>query len=305
MIGTVVHRLQKTVTGRVNNESYEIVLVDDHSSDGTADSISSLATNYSNIHAVSFSKNFGQQSALMAGFSLAKGDIVVCLDDDGQTPPEEVFSLIDKLNDGYDVVYAAYDNKQHSAFRNFGSRVNEKMAEVLIGKPKNISLSSFFAAKRFVIEETLHYRNPFPYIGGQFLRITSNIANVHVQHQDRIEGQSGYSFKKLLSLWLNGFTAFSVKPLRVASILGIVFSLIGFLFFIAVVIRKIISPSIAAGWTSTIALILLIGGLILFVLGVIGEYIGRIYMSINDLPQYVIKRRTNCGDIDKGIDDDR
>lgn len=294
MIGDVVHRLMKTVSSRIDEDDYEIVLVNDYSSDNTAAKIEELATIHQNVRAISFSKNFGQQSAIMAGFSIAQGEIVVCLDDDGQTPPEDVFLLINKLDEDYDVVYAAYENKQHSAFRNFGSWVNEKMAETLIGKPKDISLSSFFAARSFVVNEAIKYKNPFPYIGGQFLRTTSRIANVSVEHRDRLAGSSGYSLKKLLSLWLNGFTAFSVKPLRVASILGIMFSAIGFLFSLFIVIRKIVLPDIAAGWTSTIALTLLIGGLILFVLGVIGEYVGRIYMSINDLPQYVIRKQVNC-----------
>lgn len=294
MIGEVVSRLRSTVEKRYSVNDYEIVLVDDCSPDGTFSVIAGLSKKYGNVKAVGFSKNFGQQSALMAGFSVSKGDVIVCLDDDGQTPPEGVFKLIDKLNEGFDIVYASYDNKQHSFFRNFGSWVNEKMAESLIGKPKNVTLSSFYAVRRFLVDEALRYSNPFPYVTGQFLRATSKVANVPIVHCKRMEGESGYTVKKLFSLWLNGFTAFSVKPLRLASFIGVLCSVFGLLFAIFVIARKLVDPDVAMGWTSTFALILVVGGIILFVLGLVGEYVGRIYICLNNLPQYVVRRSVGC-----------
>lgn len=294
MIEGVIRRLQNTVERRFKPEEYEIVLVDDYSPDNTFAVLKDIAMHFSNVKVVGFSKNFGQQAALMAGFSMSTGKVVVCLDDDGQTPPEEVFSLVDKLDEGFDIVYASYENKHHSWFRNFGSWINEKMAESLIGKPKNITLSSFYAVRRFLVEDALRYTSPFPYIAGQLLRSTSNIANIPIEHQERLDGKSGYTLKKLLSLWLNGFTAFSIKPLRIASLMGIALSVCGLVFAIFVIIRRLIEPTIAVGWTSTFSLILIIGGLILFVLGLIGEYVGRVYISINNAPQYVIKRTVNC-----------
>lgn len=163
------------------------------------------------------------------------------------------------------------------------------MAVKLLGKPKDLYISSYFAAKRYLIDEALRYPNPYPYMQGLMLRSTNKICNVLVPHDERAHGQSGYTLRKLISLWLNGFTAFSVKPLRIASFIGILFALLGFLSAIVVVIRRLLNPNMALGWSSTIALMLLIGGLILITLGVVGEYVGRSYISLNNAPQYVIR----------------
>ena len=273
----------------LSNYTYEIILINDSSPDGTFNTIKRIASKYENVIGADMSKNFGQHAALMAGFSFASGDIVVCLDDDGQTPAIEVGKLLDKIEEGYDVVYAKYDNKQHSGFRNFGSRVNSMMTEQMLGKPKELYVSSYFAAKRFVVDEMLKYQNCYPYVIGLVLRTTKNICNVSVNHRAREVGESGYSFKKLINLWMNGFTSFSVKPLRMATYAGLAVVLFGFLFFIWTVINYFTNPLVPVGWSSTVALILAVGGMILVVLGMIGEYIGRIYISINNSPQYVIR----------------
>lgn len=243
---------------------------------------------------ISFSKNFGQHSALMAGLRESTGDIVICLDDDGQTPPQEAAKLIDKINDGYDVVYARYDEKQHSVFRNFGSALNNRMSEIMLGKPKNLYMSSYVAMKRFVVDEIVRYENSYPYLGGLVLRTTSSITDVPVNHKKRTTGSSGYTLGKLISLWLNGFTSFSIKPLRVATVTGMVFSVAGFIMVIYLIIDKLLHPeSILLGWTSNMAVLLFIGGLILMVLGLVGEYLGRTFISLNKQPQYVIKEKMN------------
>src|SRR5699024_10932464 len=177
---------------------------------------------------------------LMAGYRHVHGDIVVSLDDDGQTPPDEMFRLIDALDEETDIVYASYPSKHHSLFRNFGSRVNDHMATWLMGKPRDLYMASYYAARRFVIDEMVRCDNPFPYVDGLAIRSTSRFKNVPIDHQDRTQGESGYTFGKLLSLWMNGFTAFSVKPLRIATVMGMVFSVMGFLFAVMVVVRKII-----------------------------------------------------------------
>ena len=236
-------------------------------------------------------KNFGQHSALMAGFHEVSGEIVVCLDDDGQTPANEVGKLLDKINEGYDVVYAEYSNKKHSKFRNLGSHLNSVMTEHLLEKPKDLYISSYFAARKFIIDEILRYDNAYPYVTGLVLRTTRKICNVEVRHREREVGESGYSLSKLLGLWLNGFTSFSVKPLRLATFSGLFAAFLGLLFIIVTVIRRLVDQSIPIGWSSTISIILLMGGMILFVLGIIGEYIGRIYICINHSPQYVIREK--------------
>ena len=286
----VIHEVQETMA-TLNGYTYEIILVNDASPDDTFSEIRRLCKENDNIIGIDMAKNFGQHSALMAGFHEVSGEIVVCLDDDGQTPANEVGKLLDKINEGYDVVYAEYANKRHSKFRNFGSHLNSIMTEQLLEKPKDLYLSSYFAVRRFIVEERIRYDNAYPYITGLVLRSTKNICNVEVKHREREVGESGYSLSKLLGLWLNGFTSFSVKPLRLATFSGLFAAFLGVVFIIVTVIRRLIDQNIPIGWSSTISVILLMGGMILFVLGIIGEYIGRIYICINHSPQYVIREK--------------
>lgn len=274
-------------------DDYEIILVNDSSTDNVWEVIKQLSKENKKIKGICFAKNFGQHSALMAGYNKTSGDIIVSLDDDGQTPADEVYSLIDKLEEGYDVVYASYENKKHNAARNIGTKINNIMCEKLLSKPKNLTLTSYFVARRFVIEEVEKYNNSYAYVPGLVLRTTKAISSAPVKHRARQEGNSGYSLKKLIALWMNGFTAFSVKPLRISSFIGVFTALIGFLYCIYILINKIVNPLTPVGWSSTIGVILLIGGMILFVLGMIGEYLGRVYISLNNSPQYVIKEETD------------
>lgn len=287
-IGMVVDEIKKKMK-EMREYSYEIILVNDCSPDHTFQTIKAIADENNNVIAVDLAKNFGQHSAIMAGFSIVTGDVIICLDDDGQTPANEVDKLISKINEGYDVVYAEYDNKQHTTFRNLGSNLNKKMTEILLKKPKELFISSYFATTKLIVDEMKKYSNPYPYLAGLVLRTTNKICNVKVMHRQRIEGESGYSLKKLIGLWVNGFTAFSVLPLRIAAYSGFFVALIGFVFAIWTIIRKILSPTIAVGWSSTFSAILVVGGMILFVLGMIGEYIGRIYICLNNSPQFVIR----------------
>jgi len=292
-IRKVVEEARSTLMSRPEY-NYEIILVDDCSPDDVYQVIEALAQEDPCIFGISLAKNFGQHNALMAGLRKSEGDIVICLDDDGQTPANELYKLVDAINDVTDVAYASYrkNHKKHSIFRNLGSRVNEQMLRILLGKPKKLEITSFFAAKRYVIDEVCLYDNPFPYAIGLVLRSTKNIVNVEVNHRAREEGRSGYTVKKLVGLWLNGFTAFSVVPLRIATAAGFVFSFLGFGYAIYLVIRKLIVPSVPVGYSSTMAALMVIGGLLMLMLGMLGEYVGRIYMSINRNPQYVIRKNT-------------
>ena len=282
----VTDEISSTMAGLETYE-YEIVLVNDCSPDDTFHVISGLAETDRHITAVDLAKNFGQHAALMCGMRHSRGDVIVCLDDDGQTPADEVGKLLEKIEAGYDVVYASYEEKQHSGFRNLGSLLNARMTEIMLGKPRELSLTSYFAAKRFIIDEMLHYENCFPYVMGLVLRSTKNICNVPVQHRAREEGSSGYNLGKLIGLWMNGFTSFSVKPLRFATYFGTFTAFCGFLYTIFIIIRYFMQHMAPLGWTSTTALLLIIGGIILMVLGLVGEYVGRIFMCVNASPQYV------------------
>ena len=287
-IGNVVKEIQDTMK-TLEAYSYEIILVNDCSPDDTFDVITEICSKNRNICGVNLAKNFGQHGALMAGFHQVTGDILVCLDDDGQTPANEVGKLLEEIERGQDVVYASYEHKKHSLFRNFGSWVNEKMAQFLLGKPKELYVSSYFAARRFIVDEMLKYENAYPYVIGLVLRTTKRISNVPVQHREREIGTSGYTLGKLLALWFNGFTAFSTKPLRIATISGTVFACIGFLYTIYTIIKKFVNPAVPIGFSSMMSAILLIGGMIMIMLGLIGEYIGRMYICMNNAPQFVIR----------------
>ncbi len=279
---------------------HEIILVNDCSPDGTLAVIRRLCETDGKIKGISFSRNFGQHAALMAGFRQSEGDYVVCLDDDGQTPADEADKLLSKLEEGYDAVYAKYEHKQHSVFRNLGSKVNELMTRVMLEKPKELYVSSYFAVRRFVAEDMMRYENSYPYVIGLVLRTTKNITNVVVQHREREEGNSGYTFKKLMTLWFNGFTAFSVKPLRIATAAGVVSACVGFLYGIYTIVKRLVNPAVPMGFSALMAALVFFGGMIMIMLGMIGEYIGRIYISMNNSPQYVIRERMNCETVLKG-----
>ena len=285
----VIQEIKETMASFQEKYSYEVILVNDFPEDGTFDVIREITAENENIIGVNLAKNFGQHAALMAGFHYCSGDITVCLDDDGQTPANEVGKLLDKIEEGYDVVYAKYEHKNHSAFRNFGSKVNEIMTRFMLGKPRELYVSSYFAARKFVVDEMLRYQNSYPYVIGLVLRTTKNVTNVVVNHREREIGTSGYTFGTLLGLWLNGFTAFSIKPLRVATACGGFCAVAGFLYGIYTIIKKLVNPAVPMGWSSTMAALVFIGGMLMLMLGLIGEYLGRIYISLNNAPQYVVR----------------
>jgi undecaprenyl-phosphate 4-deoxy-4-formamido-L-arabinose transferase len=289
----VVEELISVIEKR-GNLDYEIILVNDCSPDNVYKVISELSSQFGQIKGLELSRNFGQSSALMAGYHFVSGDIVLSMDDDGQTPPSEIFTLIDNLDDNTDVVYAKYiDTPGKSFFRKLGSYVNNIMAEYLIGKPKNIEMTSFVACKKFVIDEIICYKHAFPYVGGLIFRVTNRAINIPIKQKKRISGESGYTLRKLISLWLNGFTAFSVKPLRLGTYMGLLTAFIGFVFGTVIIIRKLLIPDMQAGYASLMAVFLFLGGMLLFMLGLLGEYIGRIYISINNAPQFVIRSTIN------------
>lgn len=287
----VVDELVATLKQR--KEKFEIICVNDGSPDNVWNVILNLSSKYKKIvKGINFTKNFGQHSALLAGYKESVGDIVVSLDDDGQTDPKQIWKLIDKINEGYDIAYAHYDENKESAFRRFGSWLNDKMSNLLINKPSDVKGTSYNAIKRYVVDEMVKYDKPYPYIAGLVYRTTQNVGTVEIEHKKREVGQSGYTISKLIGLIMNGFTAFSIKPLRISSYIGSALAFVGFIYGIVIIIRKIVNPAIQLGYSSIMSVLLFIGGIIMLMLGLIGEYIGRIYISINNSPQYVIKEKT-------------
>ncbi len=285
-----------TIVSKYPTYEYEIIMVNDCSPDNVYVKLKEIAKMNRLVKVIDLAKNMGKHAAMMAGYSKVTGDIIVNLDDDGQCPLDQLWNLLKPLEEGWDISIAKYPHKKENAFKRFGSMVNTLMARWIIGKPKDLYISNFSAMKRFVCQEMLRYQNAYPYIDGLFLRTTSNITNVEMEERERISGSTGYTFVKSLKLWVNGFTSFSVKPLRLATILGFFVAFTGFTAALYVIIRKIMFPEIAAGYSSLMAVILLIGGIIMVLLGIIGEYIGRIYICINNSPQYVIRETINFGD---------
>ena len=302
-IGAVVGELNDTLVARADEYDHEIILVNDGSPDDTADAIRELCARDPAIVFVDLSRNFGQHSAVMAGFHQVRGDIVICLDDDGQTPACECFKLIDKVAEGYDIVFAQYPRRRQSALRNLGSRFNAACNHSFFGQPKELTVNSYYACRRFVVDTALQYPNPFPYVTGLLFQSVSRYANVPVEHRARAEGRSGYNLKKLVALWLNGVTAFSIKPLRIATVMGFLCSLLGFLAGVYFVVEKLVDPTVPLGYSSLISAIVFLNGLILIMLGMVGEYIGRIYICINRSPQFVIKEVTTVTSTESLEDD--
>ena len=288
----VVEEIQQVFSVRPEYE-YQILLVNDNSPDNTYEVIGRLCAQDSNIIGIDLSKNYGQASAQMAAIQYAKGDIVVYMDDDGQHPASEIFRLIEKIQEGYDLVYAHFAHKKHSFFKRCTSWLNSKILEATNRKPKGIYLSSYFALSRLAAESLKNYHSPFPSIGGYLLQITRRIANVEITHRERISGTSNYNLQKLLRLWLQGITNFSIVPLRISSIIGMASAVLGFIYGIVLIVQKLINPNVFLGYTSLMAAILVIGGLLMVMVGILGEYVGRIYILLSNMPQYNIREVIN------------
>lgn len=279
------------ITMKTTELSYEIIMVNDGSPDNTFQIISEIAENRDNTYAVDLARNSGQHAAIMAGFNYAHGEIIATCEDDGQTQVNIIPQLIDKLNEGYDVAAPEYKERgKRSLFRQFGTKCATAMANWMIPRPKGVLVPIFFVAKKFVIKEIIRYNQPYPYIEGLVLRSTFNIALIEAKQNERLEGKSGYTLKKMINLWLNGFTSFSIKPLRLSIFLGVFSAIIGIVVGIYVIINKLLHPSILSGWSSTIAVILFMFGIAFLILGMIGEYVGRIYLCLNKTPQFVVRQ---------------
>jgi len=289
-INLVVEKLKKVLSGKL---TFEIILVNDGSKDNSYNVCKEISRKNDFVRFINLSKNFGQHNAILAALNFVNGNYIVFMDDDLQTPPEEIWKLINKIKEGFDVVYADYTYKQHSFFKNFGSTVNNIMANIILGKPKNIKITSYFIIKRYLVDKIINYTGPYPYLGGLIFRSTDNIGTVDIIHGKREYGQSNYNFMTLFKLWVNGFTNFSVKPLRISFFLGTICSLVGFIFSLIFIIRKIIDSQVVLGWTSIIVAILFFSGIQLILIGLVGEYVGRIFLTQNKQPQYVIKEKYN------------
>lgn len=285
-IGAVVERLQKIFSG----SALQIVLVNDGSADNSEQACLELQAQYPRqIEFVQLAKNFGEHNAVICGLQHAHGEYVAILDDDAQNPPEEIPRMLDYLKtQRLDVVYGRYQHRKHSWWRRVGSAFNDRMANLMLRKPPELYLSSFKVMHQFVVREIIKYHGPFPYIDGLIFQATSRLGQIDVQHDQRLAGESGYTLRKLVRLWLNMFLGFSILPLRMTIFLGFFSCLIGVLALFGIVIDKIwLNPTVTVGIPTVIAFIILFSGVQLIVLGTIGEYVGRVFLHTGGRPIFV------------------
>lgn len=270
----------------------EFILVNDCSKDNTFEEIQRLGKDYPNVKGINLMRNFGQHAALMCAMNYASGDYVLGMDDDLQTHPSQIPILVKKIEEGYDLVYGVYRNSTNTKKKNLTSWFNKVSSRILLGRPKEIRSSNFWLITSKVRDEVIKYTNNNPYVDGIFFRTTHNIANVEIEHHRREYGASGYTFRKMLKLWM-AYWNFSVVPLRLASFMGIITAFMGFIATIVTIISKLIDPSAPIGWPSLICVILVFFGFTLLVLGIIGEYIGELILAINRTPQFIVRDTVN------------
>jgi glycosyltransferase involved in cell wall biosynthesis len=271
---------------------FEIVLVNDGSEDKSEAICANLAEKFpQTVVFVHLSRNFGEHNAVLAGFKQARGRYIAVLDDDGQNPPEEVKRMLDELKrKNYDVVYGHYIEKKHSWFRNAGSRFNDRIATFMLHKPSDLYLSSFKVMNRFVVNEIINYHGPYPYTDGLIYRVTRNIGQIPVEHRASESGPSRYTLRKLIRLWLNMFLNFSIKPLRLSIYVGLLTSCLSVVALIVILIDRLwITPNVTLGIPTVLGTIVLLAGIQLMILGLVGEYLGRLYLDQTGTPQYVIR----------------
>ncbi|MBU0743247.1 glycosyltransferase family 2 protein [bacterium] len=267
--------------------AWEIVFVNDGSRDESWAHIGRLAAREDRITGINLTRNFGQHNSIMCGIAHACGRYVITLDDDLQNPPEEIPKLLAKIEEGYDVVYGVFEKKKHSLFRNFGSELVQWMYRKTFNTKGR--LTSFRIIDRDIAKRLLEYGRSFTFIDGLISWNTSRIGNTVVEHHARASGRSGYSNRKLLILALNMATNFSIGPLQVATIVGILFSMFGFIFGFYILLKKILMDIPISGYTSTIVTVAFLSGVQLLTVGVLGEYIGRIHINVSNCPQYVVR----------------
>jgi undecaprenyl-phosphate 4-deoxy-4-formamido-L-arabinose transferase len=276
---------------------HEIVLVNDGSPDDSEAVCRELAKRTDvPVTFVNLARNFGEHNAVMAGLSFTRGDYVITMDDDLQNPPEEVVRLLEHTRgNDLDVVYTRYKTKQHAAWRNLGSRFANWAANLVLEKPKDLYLSSFRCVSAFVVDNVLRYAGPYPYVDGLILQVTRRVGSLEVQHLPRAEGRSNYTLRRLVRLWLNMFVNFSIIPLRFSAVMGFLTSILGIGWALFTIIEAVRGKP-PEGWASLMVAVLLLSGVQLMLLGIVGEYVGRVFLSANRKPQYVVRDATRAAE---------
>ena len=293
-----VYRAEKTLVElitrlkKILNEitsAYEIILVEDCGGDGSWEIMKKLHNEGPRIKIIQLMTNFGQHNAIMCGFHHAKGEFIITMDDDLQNPPEEIPKVINKMQEGYDIVYGEYISKQHNTFRNFGALMIQFVYKKVFKLDHNPT--AFRIVKRDIIQSILRYDKNYVFLDGLLAWCTKNVGYTPVVHEKRSGGKSGYSFIKLITLSLNMVTNFSIFPLQLATILGLLFAIIGFLMGLYFLFKKIFFGVPVEGFTSLIIAVTMFSGIQLLTLGLIGEYLGRVHLNINNKPQFLVREK--------------
>ena len=295
-IGDVIKELKEAFS-ESNKYELEMVLVDDHSPDNVYQLVKGIAKEDKSIKVIHLAKNSGQTNAVIEGYRHATGEYIIEMDDDLQMPAREAVRMVEHLEENdYDVVFAKYADQKESFGRRRGSKINNKMTQIMLKKPKHIRVNSFYVMRKFVKDEMIKYSNHYPYLYGMIFGITNNVANLDVEHRERAYGKSNYTFRKLVGLWTNGFLNFSVEPLRVATKLGTIIASISFVVAIVLIIQRILYPTKSMGWSSLMVTIIFFSGVQLLGMGLLGEYLGRQYISDSGMSRVSVKEKINCED---------
>ncbi len=295
-IGDVIKELKEAFS-ESNKYELEMVLVDDHSPDNVYQLVKGIAKEDKSIKVIHLAKNSGQTNAVIEGYRHATGEYIIGMDDDLQMPAREAVRMVEHLEENdYDVVFAKYADQKESFGRRLGSKINNKMTQIMLKKPKHIRVNSFYVMRKFVKDEMIKYSNHYPYLYGMIFGITNNVANLDVEHRERAYGKSNYTFRKLVGLWTNGFLNFSVEPLRVATKLGTIIASISFVVAIVLIIQRILYPTKSMGWSSLMVTIIFFSGVQLLGMGLLGEYLGRQYISDSGMSRVSVKEKINCED---------
>jgi len=292
ILPTLVQQTQDAMVKEGLSGSFELILVNDAGPDNSWAVIQSLAATHDFIRGINLRKNAGQHNAIMAGLNHVRGQFVAIMDDDLQHPPSALGEMVRALENGYDVCYTRYLNRQHAWWKKAGSRFNDYVATMLLDKPKGLYLSSFKAMRREIVEEVIKYQGPYAYIDGLILDVTQSITAIDIVHLARHEGESNYNLRRLLSLWLKMATSFSILPLRIATYLGFTLAALSLVTAVFVIVAKALHPEYPPGWASLIAVMLFIGGVQTLCIGMVGEYLGRTYLKLNCKQQFTIGSTT-------------
>lgn len=290
VIGTTFERLKQVMDSL--GERYELIFVNDGSKDRSADIIKQLAEQHQEVVLIDFSRNFGHQIAITAGMDYARGDAIIIIDADLQDPPEVILQMIDKWRDGYEVVYGKrVKRKGETWFKKATAKIFYRMLRALTNVDIPADTGDFRLIDRKVCDVLKGLKEKNRFVRGLVSWIGFRQTSVEFVREERFAGVTKYPLKRMLRFALDAITSFSYKPLKIASYIGFTISFFSFIYLVIVVYQRLFTNTTTAGWASIVAINLLFNGIILILLGVIGEYIGRIYDETKNRPLYIVRER--------------